>query len=186
MQSSLISVYAQLSQSIQHILALPCRSSKARVTNTVPSTTDIFKLCLFYAPWHLYVSRRLTPYLLTRHTVQGYQQQADLDKENRYRCKCGQEVQATKKLQLVTTPEVLVLQLVRFSHSEAGREKLETAVDFPMQGLDLGDFVQRRSNQVCILMSINVHWPYFHDCLLISVITAGTNQQPVLVSAFSA
>jgi len=46
-------------------------------------------------------------------------------------------VQAHKKLDLWSLPEVLVIHLKRFSYSHRFRDKIDALVNFPLQGLDL-------------------------------------------------
>ena len=51
--------------------------------------------------------------------------------------RCKEHRQASKKLDLWKVPEVLVVHLKRFSYSKYWRDKLDTPVDFPLEGLDL-------------------------------------------------
>jgi len=54
---------------------------------------------------------------------------------------CREHVQATKKLDLWKLPDILVIHLKRFSYKNRYlREKLETLVDYPLEGLDLTDY----------------------------------------------
>lgn len=65
-----------------------------------------------------------------------------LDAADSWYCgKCKEHVRADKKLDLWTLPEVLVVHLKRFSYSRMWRDKLDAAVDFPLEGLDLSRFV---------------------------------------------
>jgi ubiquitin carboxyl-terminal hydrolase 4/11 len=57
---------------------------------------------------------------------------------------CKKHQQATKKFDLWSVPDVLVVHLKRFSNSRALRDKLEAFVDFPIEGLDLTEMVQER------------------------------------------
>ena len=52
--------------------------------------------------------------------------------------------QATKKLDLWTLPEVLVVHLKRFAAGRLTRDKLAALVQFPLAGLDLSPYVLRR------------------------------------------
>ena len=58
-----------------------------------------------------------------------------------YCSKCKEHVRATKTMQLWSVPDVLVLHLKRFAFSTFRREKVETKVDFPLDGLDLSKYV---------------------------------------------
>lgn len=55
--------------------------------------------------------------------------------------RCKKHQQATKKFDLWKAPDVLVVHLKRFSNSRALRDKIDTFVDFPVQGLDLSSMV---------------------------------------------
>ncbi|KAI0272603.1 hypothetical protein BC834DRAFT_817600 [Gloeopeniophorella convolvens] len=57
---------------------------------------------------------------------------------------CKKHQQATKKFDLWSVPDVLVVHLKRFSNSRALRDKIEALVDFPIEGLDLTEMVQER------------------------------------------
>ncbi len=48
---------------------------------------------------------------------------------------------ATKQLQLVQCPPVLVVHIKRFCHTPTAREKLTTQLDVPETGLDLSPFI---------------------------------------------
>lgn len=57
---------------------------------------------------------------------------------------CKKHQQATKKFDLWSVPDVLVVHLKRFSNSRALRDKIEAFVDFPIEGLDLTEMVEER------------------------------------------
>ena len=57
---------------------------------------------------------------------------------------CKKHQQATKKFDLWSVPDVLVVHLKRFSNSRTLRDKIEEFVDFPIEGLDLTEMVQER------------------------------------------
>eukprot|EP01113_Clastostelium_recurvatum_P027005 TRINITY_DN3249_c0_g1_i3.p1 TRINITY_DN3249_c0_g1~~TRINITY_DN3249_c0_g1_i3.p1 ORF type:complete len:929 (-),score=274.41 TRINITY_DN3249_c0_g1_i3:1131-3872(-) len=57
--------------------------------------------------------------------------------------KCKDHMQATKKFDLWTLPNILVVHLKRFSYrNKYWREKLETLVQFPTRGLDLSRYIK--------------------------------------------
>jgi len=58
--------------------------------------------------------------------------------------RCKKHQQATKKFDLWRVPDILAVHLKRFSNSRALRDKIDTFVDFPTQGLDLTDLVGER------------------------------------------
>ncbi|KAK2463565.1 hypothetical protein APHAL10511_004316 [Amanita phalloides] len=58
---------------------------------------------------------------------------------------CKKHQQATKKFDLWKAPDVLVVHLKRFSNSRTLRDKIDAFVDFPLEGLDLGNMVCERA-----------------------------------------
>lgn len=58
--------------------------------------------------------------------------------------KCKKHQHATKKFDLWKAPDVLVVHLKRFSNSRTLSDKIDTLVDFPVDGLDLGDLIGER------------------------------------------
>lgn len=76
--------------------------------------------------------------------VQAFLQREQLDAEDTWYCsRCKQHVQADKKLDLWSLPEVLVVHLKRFSYSRYSRDKLDTPVTFPLRDLDLSSHLLR-------------------------------------------
>ncbi|KAG6908782.1 hypothetical protein DXG01_003311 [Tephrocybe rancida] len=57
---------------------------------------------------------------------------------------CKKHQQATKKFDLWKAPDVLVVHLKRFSNSRTMRDKIDTLIDFPVEGLDLSTMVGER------------------------------------------
>lgn len=51
--------------------------------------------------------------------------------------RCKEHRRASKTLELWTAPDILVVHLKRFSSQGRLRDKLDVAVDFPVEGLDL-------------------------------------------------
>lgn len=65
-----------------------------------------------------------------------------LDVDEKWYCsQCKAHVQADKKLDLWSFPEVLVLQLKRFAYGRSLSDKLTARVDFPLRGLALESLV---------------------------------------------
>ncbi|KAJ6534629.1 hypothetical protein DFH09DRAFT_1284138 [Mycena vulgaris] len=58
--------------------------------------------------------------------------------------RCKKHQQATKKFDLWKAPDVLVVHLKRFSNSRTLRDKIDAFIDFPVDGLDLGDMSGER------------------------------------------
>jgi hypothetical protein len=75
-----------------------------------------------------------------RDCVRAFVTQEQLGKSNAWYCAaCKAHVLASKKLDLWRCPEVLIVHLKRFS---GNRQKIGRLVDFPLQGLDLTEFVR--------------------------------------------
>ncbi|KAM7410760.1 hypothetical protein PAMA_020952 [Pampus argenteus] len=69
-----------------------------------------------------------------------------LEEENPWYCPvCKKHQLATKKLDLWSLPEVLIIHLKRFSYTKFTREKLDSIVDFPLRDLDFSDCLLRKS-----------------------------------------
>jgi len=68
-----------------------------------------------------------------------------LDEDNKWYCnKCKDHVQATKTLEIYKVPPVMIVSLKRFRTGRSrfgGGQKIQTLVDFPLEGLDLGSLV---------------------------------------------
>ncbi|KAJ7714742.1 hypothetical protein B0H16DRAFT_1617898 [Mycena metata] len=58
---------------------------------------------------------------------------------------CKKHQQATKKFDLWKAPDVLVVHLKRFSNSRTLRDKIDAFVEFPVNGLDLGEMSGERA-----------------------------------------
>tara|TARA_B110001452_G_scaffold260041_1_gene257120 strand:+ start:70 stop:1050 length:981 start_codon:yes stop_codon:yes gene_type:complete len=71
-----------------------------------------------------------------------FSQQEQLDAENEWFCpKCKELRQGTKQMQFWAAPPICIIHLKRFSASGMYRRKLDTPVDFPLEGLDLGPYI---------------------------------------------
>ncbi|XP_068188940.1 ubiquitin carboxyl-terminal hydrolase 11 isoform X2 [Antennarius striatus] len=69
-----------------------------------------------------------------------------LEEENPWYCPvCKKHQLATKKLDLWSLPEVLIIHLKRFSYTKFTREKLESIVDFPLRDLDFSGCLLRKN-----------------------------------------
>ena len=76
--------------------------------------------------------------------LQAFLQPEQLGADDSWYCpRCKAHVQAAKKLDLWTLPEVLIVHLKRFSYSVRRRTKLDNPVSFPVRSLDMGRFVMR-------------------------------------------
>ena len=80
-----------------------------------------------------------------------FKQSETLDEDNMWYCnKCKEHVQATKTLELFRLPRLLIITLKRFKTSKSryagymgsgGGQKLETHVEFPLEGLNMAPYV---------------------------------------------
>jgi len=59
---------------------------------------------------------------------------------------CKKHQRATKKFDLWSLPDVLVIHLKRFSYTRSLRDKLDTLVEFPAHGLDMTPYVINRNH----------------------------------------
>lgn len=74
--------------------------------------------------------------------LQLFEERETLGKDNMWYCStCKEHVRASKQLQIWTLPEVLIVHLKRFSQGKWNVNKLTAMVDFPLEGLDLKEFV---------------------------------------------
>ncbi|KAK3578660.1 hypothetical protein CHS0354_002964 [Potamilus streckersoni] len=55
--------------------------------------------------------------------------------------KCEKHQQATKKFDIWSLPDVLIIHLKRFSYDRYWRDKIDTLVEFPTRGLDMRKYV---------------------------------------------
>lgn len=79
----------------------------------------------------------------------------------RYCPRCKKHWQASKKLDLWRSPDILVIHLKRFSFSRYFKSKLDTYVDFPIDDLDLSNYVCCKNSQLSnryVLYAISNHY----------------------------
>lgn len=78
--------------------------------------------------------------------IQSYTKQETLTPGNEWYCRnCKAHVLATKKMDIYRLPDILVVQLKRFNfrqfYRSQIRDRIDTLVDFPLQGLDMSPYV---------------------------------------------
>eukprot|EP01022_Parablepharisma_sp_SALTPOND_P005423 TRINITY_DN122425_c0_g1_i1.p1 TRINITY_DN122425_c0_g1~~TRINITY_DN122425_c0_g1_i1.p1 ORF type:complete len:1140 (+),score=119.66 TRINITY_DN122425_c0_g1_i1:139-3420(+) len=83
----------------------------------------------------------------------GFSHWETLDPTNLWYCnKCKNEVQASKRIEIVTAPPILILQLKRFRAKEAGLlgtgARVNCHVDFPLEDLDLTSYVKESKGNI--------------------------------------
>eukprot|EP00928_Gymnodinium_smaydae_P009295 TRINITY_DN13455_c0_g1_i1.p1 TRINITY_DN13455_c0_g1~~TRINITY_DN13455_c0_g1_i1.p1 ORF type:complete len:981 (-),score=219.43 TRINITY_DN13455_c0_g1_i1:51-2882(-) len=73
--------------------------------------------------------------------------------------KCKDHREAFKKMEFWSLPPVLVLQLKRFTYTQYSRERLDTAVVFPLEGLDMAPYAinEDGSPRVYDLIAVSIH-----------------------------
>jgi ubiquitin carboxyl-terminal hydrolase 4/11/15 len=75
--------------------------------------------------------------------------------------RCKDHRRATKKFDLWKTPDILVVHLKRFSSNSWSRNKIDTLVGFPIEGLDLTQRVIDKTDgkeEVFDLIAVDNHW----------------------------
>jgi ubiquitin C-terminal hydrolase len=76
-----------------------------------------------------------------------FTKQEQLGEEDPWYCpKCKEFVQATKKFDIWSLPDVLVIHLKRFQYNKYSRDKLDTYVDYPLDDFDLVSLVQHNAD----------------------------------------
>lgn len=72
--------------------------------------------------------------------------------------KCNQPVHAAKQMLLSTLPPVLIIQFKRFTEIDGCMQKLNTLVNFPINGLDLNEFmIDREEKSLYNLIAVANH-----------------------------
>ncbi|KAJ1299573.1 hypothetical protein OPQ81_002539 [Rhizoctonia solani] len=67
-----------------------------------------------------------------------FTKEEQLGEEDLWYCpRCKKHQQATKKFELWSVPDILVVHLKRFSNARAMRDKIDALIEFPITGLDL-------------------------------------------------
>lgn len=93
--------------------------------------------------------------------LEAFLTEEPLGPEDMWYCpRCKEHRQATKKLDLWTLPDILVVHLKRFSYSRYLKNKLDTFVNFPIRNLDLSKYVKSKDGQphVYDLYAISNHY----------------------------
>ncbi|KAJ4705426.1 Ubiquitin carboxyl-terminal hydrolase [Melia azedarach] len=81
--------------------------------------------------------------------LEAFLKEEPLGPEDMWYCpRCKKHRQASKKLDLWRLPDILVIHLKRFSYSRYFKSKLETYVDFPVDDLDLSNYITHRNIQL--------------------------------------
>ena len=76
-----------------------------------------------------------------------YTKTEELSEQDYWYCsKCKSHQASTKKFDLWSLPEVLVVHLKRFSYSRLYRDKIDTLVDFPLKDLDMSSYLINKNS----------------------------------------
>ncbi|CAF0840973.1 unnamed protein product [Rotaria sordida] len=80
---------------------------------------------------------------------------------------CQQATLASKQLQFKSLPHVVIIQLKRFSYTNSFRRKLDTFVDYPIDGLDLSELLlssssSKKENAIYDLIAVSNHIGSIH------------------------
>lgn len=68
--------------------------------------------------------------------------------EDLFKCdKCNKRTRSTKKFVIQRLPKILVIHLKRFAYGRYRREKITANVTFPVDNLDLSEFVREAGNK---------------------------------------
>jgi ubiquitin carboxyl-terminal hydrolase 4/11/15 len=82
-----------------------------------------------------------------------------LDRDNSWKCPhCKKNVEATKKMEIFKVPQILIIHLKRFKSLGMSREKINSAVSFPREGLDIREFVLGHDPGLYDLFAVSNHF----------------------------
>ncbi|KAJ9137299.1 Ubiquitin specific peptidase 11 [Pleurostoma richardsiae] len=91
-----------------------------------------------------------------------FEKEEILSEQDMWYCpRCKDHRRASKKFDLWKTPDILIVHLKRFSASGWRREKIDTLVDYPVEGLDLTKRVLDRhtgKEEIYDLIAVDKHW----------------------------
>ena len=82
-----------------------------------------------------------------------------LDEKNSWYCpNCKKHVQATKKMEIFKAPPILVIHLKRFKSTGHYREKITIPIRFPIENLDISEFVKGQNSDLYDLFAVSNHF----------------------------
>uniref|UniRef100_A0A8C4U9L2 Ubiquitin carboxyl-terminal hydrolase n=1 Tax=Falco tinnunculus TaxID=100819 RepID=A0A8C4U9L2_FALTI len=112
------------------LIAVPRNNTEDKLYNLL-----LLRMCVEYKP-------PKKPFVKLKDCIELFTTKEKLGAEDPWYCpNCKEHQQATKKLDLWSLPPVLVVHLKRFSYSRYMRDKLDTLVDFPINDLDMSEFL---------------------------------------------
>jgi len=93
--------------------------------------------------------------------LQAFTKEEVLTHGNEYRCPtCKKMQRGKKKLDLWRLPNILIVQLKRFQYTRAWRDKIDTNVDYPLEGLDMAPWTKSKEfkrNAIYDLYAVSCH-----------------------------
>jgi len=90
-----------------------------------------------------------------------YTSEEKLGKNDAWLCpNCKKPQQATKKIDLWSLPDILVISLKRFSFNRYWRDKLDIWIDFPIRELDMQPYIINKNHDEAIydLVAVSNHY----------------------------
>jgi len=93
--------------------------------------------------------------------LRGFTKEELLSAGNEYKCDhCGHEGRGKKKLDLWRLPNILIIQLKRFQYTRHYRSKIETYVEYPLEGLDMSPWTRceaQKKDSTYDLFAVSCH-----------------------------
>lgn len=79
-----------------------------------------------------------------------------------YCSRCKEHRQATKQIQIWSTPDILTIHLKRFENQRSFSDKIDAVVDFPIDGLDMSQYlacpVENQAGMIYDLFAVDNHY----------------------------
>jgi len=93
--------------------------------------------------------------------IKAFTKEEILSEQDPWYCnKCKDFRQASKKFDVWTLPNILIIHLKRFSYTRLWRDKISTFVDFPIDALDMSPYVvskEQKENAIFDLYAVSNH-----------------------------
>lgn len=145
---------AGMSRRLHVLVPWPEKYVKQYDTQLLGSLPQIFKSCFF--------AKRPQESVSLYKCLQAFLMEEPLGPEDMWYCpRCKEHHQASKKLDLWRLPEIVVIHLKRFSYNRFLKNKLETYVDFPIDNLDLSNYIGSRNGELSnryMLYAVSNHY----------------------------
>jgi len=93
--------------------------------------------------------------------IEAFTEAETLSESDAWYCsKCQDFKCATKKLDLYNSPDILIIHLKRFSYTQQNRDRINTLVTFPIENLDIRDYVldaESKKDAIYDLFAVSDH-----------------------------